>query len=87
MTKDNLNNEVLYKYGLYVNSIAGTLKGIDKKKITNKYNALPITNKNDIAVTSKDIMNILNRNGGEYLRNIYNDLTSMILNEKIENNK
>lgn len=87
MTKDNLNNETLYKYGLYVNSIAGSLKGIDKRKITDKYNKLPITNKNDIAISSKDIMNILNRGSGEYLRNIYNDLTIMLLNGKIENTK
>lgn len=87
ITKDNLNNETLYKYGLYVNSVAGSLKGIDKKKITDKYNKLPITNKNDIAISSKDIMDILNKGSGEYLRNIYNDLTIMLLNGKIENNK
>lgn len=86
LNKNNLDNEVLYQYGLYVNSIAGSLKGIDKKKITNKYDRLPITNKKDINITSKEIMNILNKNGGEYLKNIYNDLTTLILNEKLENN-
>lgn len=85
--KNNLDNSVLYQYGLYVNSIAGSLKGIDKKKITNKYEQLPITNKKDIAITSKEIMDVLDRDGGEYLKNIYNDLTSLILSGKIENNK
>lgn len=86
-SRNNLDNSVLYQYGLYVNSIAGSLKGIDKKKITNKYEHLPITNKKDIAITSKEIMNILDRDGGKYLKDIYNDLTSLILSGKIENNK
>jgi len=84
--KNNLSNEVLYKYGLYVNSLAGVIKGIDKKKITSKFESLPITNQRDIAITSKEIMEILNKKGGEYIKDIYNDLTNLILNEKIENN-
>lgn len=87
LNKNNLDNEVLYHYGLYVNSIAGALKGIDKRQITNKYESLPITNIKDIDITSKEIMAILNKSGGKYLKNIYNDLTKLILNEQIENNK
>jgi len=83
--KDNLSNEVLYKYGLYVNIIAGSIKGIKKKDIVNKYDNLPITNKRDIKISSKEIMTILNKDGGSYLRNIYNDLTKLILSGKLEN--
>ena len=85
MDEDNLSNEVLYQYGLYVNSIAGVLKGIDKKKITTKYEKLPITNKKDINITSKEIMETLNKKSGIYIKEIYNDLINLILNEKIEN--
>jgi tRNA nucleotidyltransferase (CCA-adding enzyme) len=85
MDEDNLSNEVLYYYGLYVNSIAGVLKGIDKKKITTNYEKLPITNKKDINITSKEIMETLNKKSGEYIKDIYNDLTNLILNNKIEN--
>ena len=84
--KNNLDNEVLYQYGLYVNSIAGSIKGIDKKQIANKFEKLPITNKHDINITSEEIMKILNRSGGSYLKNIYNDITTLILNNKLENN-
>ncbi len=86
MKMDNLNNEVLYNYGLYVNSIAGAIKGINKKKITEKFDNLPITNKNDINITSEEIMTILNKSGGSYLKDIYNNLTTLILNGKLENN-
>ena len=82
---DNLNNEVLYHYGLYVNSVAGAIKGIDKKKITEKFDKLPITNKSDINITSKEIMDILHKNGGAYLKDIYNNLTTLILNGKLDN--
>lgn len=85
VTKDNLNNEVLYQYGLYVNSIAGAMKGIDKKKITKKYEELPITNIQDINISGDEIMHILNKKGGPYLKSIYGDLVSLILNGKIEN--
>lgn len=86
LDKNNLSNEVLYHYGLYVNSIAGAIKGIDKKEITKLYENLPITNKKDIAITSKEIMEMLNKSAGEYLKDIYNDLTVLILNGTIENN-
>lgn len=84
---DNLSKEVLYKYGLYVNSIAGAIKGIDKKKITTEYKKLPITSKNDIDITSMEIMELLNRGSGEYIKEIYNNLTTLILNNEITNDK
>ena len=86
LEKDNLSNEVLYNYGLYINSVAGAIKGIDKKKITKKFENLPITNKSDIDITSKEIMQLLKKSGGVYLKEIYNDLTNLILSEKLENN-
>ncbi len=85
MKLNNLNNEVLYQYGLYVNSVAGTLKGIDKKKITKKFEQLPITNKKDIKITSKEIMDVLGKKEGSYIKDIYQQLTSLILNGNLEN--
>lgn len=85
LNKDNLSNEVLYEYGLYVNIIAGSIKGIKKKEIVNRYDMLPITNKRDINISSKEIMTILNKEGGSYLRGIYDELTKLILNGKLEN--
>ena len=84
---DNTDPIVLYKYGLYVNSVAGAIKGIDKKKITEKYNNLTITSKEDIDITSKDIMNILDKEPGKYISDIYSDLEKEILYDRLNNNK
>ena len=51
---DNYDPYVLYKNGLYVNSVAAGIKELDKKLLTKIYNELPIHNKNDIAINGKD---------------------------------
>jgi len=87
LKEDNLNDCVLYKYGLYVNTIAGEIKGIKKKEIVNKYDKLPITCRKDIMISATDIMNILNKKGGLYIKKIYEDITILILKGKLENKK
>lgn len=82
---DNLNNEVLYKYGLYVNIIAGINKGINKIDIIHKYESLPIKRREDINLLAKEICELLNKKPGSFIGKIYNDLESLILNEKIKN--
>lgn len=85
MKEDNLDVQVLYKYGLFVNSCVGSIKGIDIKLITEKYNKLPIKSRNDINIDSTDIMNLLHKEPGEYLKNIYCDLEKSILYGKLDN--
>ncbi|MBQ2639771.1 MAG: hypothetical protein IJF92_03310 [Bacilli bacterium] len=75
----------LYKYGLYVNSVIADIKGLDKKKVTEDYNALPIHTRNDLDITSEEIMKLLNKEPGGYLTEIYNDLIEKVLYRKIEN--
>lgn len=85
MLCDNLDDMVLYKYGSYVNSIAASMKGIDRKEIIKRFNNLPITNVHDIDINGNEIMMILNKNGGPYIRQIYNDLENKILMGEIKN--
>lgn len=85
MKLDNLDKNVLYKYGLYVNSVAGEIKGIDIKEITKKYNDLVIKARSDIDISSDTIMNVLNKEPGSYLKDIYNDLEKQIICEKLAN--
>ena len=83
--KDILNKEILYKYGLYVCSIAGDIKGIDRVVITASYNALPIRSINDIAIKPVGIMGTLNKGSGPYLKVIISDLEYKILHGELEN--
>lgn len=87
MSEDNLDPMILYQYGLYVNSIAGTIKNIDRKEITKSYNELSIHSKSDIAITSNQIMELLGRGPGEYLKEIYSDLEKEILYKRLVNEK
>lgn len=84
---DNYNNKVLYKYGLYVNQIAGFIKGLDKKIITENYNNLPIETRKDLDISSEDIISIMEREPGEYIGIIYNDLEDLVIDSKLNNNR
>lgn len=84
---DNLNNKVLYKYGPYVNSICAINKGLSNTDVIEKYNDLPIKTRSDILITSREIMDILNKSPGDYIKKIYLDLEDKILNNLLENNK
>ena len=84
---DNLNPSVLYKYGLYVNSVAGKIKNDDIKRITEVYNNLIIKSRKEIDITAEEIMAILGREPGEYLKEIFDDIEEEILYNRLENNK
>ena len=84
---DNYDNYVIYKYGLYVNSVAAGIKGLDKKKITLLYNSLPIKNKKDVVINGKDISQFLNKEPGKYLKIILADLEDKIVAGNLNNVK
>ena len=84
---DNLDSYVLYKNGLYVNIIAGSNKGISKRKITIKYNKLPIKTRSEIEIDAKSICKYLKKEPGEFLNNIFENLEKEILNGNLNNNK
>ena len=87
LNMDNYDKMTLYKYGLYVNSVAGDIKGLDKKKITEEYNNLVIHSRSDLEITSDDIMHLLGKGPGEYLKSIYDDLVYQVLYLNVENEK
>ncbi len=84
---NNLDPEVLYHYGLYVNSVAASQKGIDKKEVTRAYNDLAIHARSDLAVTSEEILSHLNRKPGPFLKNLYEDLVHLVLTGNLQNEK
>lgn len=82
---NNLDSEVLYKYGLYVNVLAGINKGIKKKDILKKYESLPIKHRDDIEISAKEICEIYNQKAGSFIGNVYTNLEKKILNNELEN--
>ena len=85
--KIGITNYSLYKYGLYVNQIVANMKGIDKSFVVGIYEGLPIHSKKEIDISTSEILSLLNREAGSYLKDIYNDLEIAILGLKLENNK
>ena len=84
---DNLDYYVLYKYGLYVNILAGINKGINKKKITKVYNALPIKSRSDIKIDVDTICKVLNLKPNKFLNDIYISIEKEILFKRLKNNQ
>lgn len=87
LVKDNYDPLVLYKYGLYVNSVAAGIKNLDKRRVTLIYNTLPIYTKNDICINGKDISDVLKKEPGHYIKNIIKDIEEKIIYLKLENKK
>ena len=87
MNKDVLNYNNLYKYGLYISTIVGEIKNIDRKLINERYSSLYIHNKTDIKIEAKEICDLLNRKPGKYLKEIFNDIEYKLVNKLLENDK
>ena len=84
---NNLNPYTLYKYGLYVNVLAGTNKGLSKKEITEEYNKLPIKSQEEIMITAIEICNLLKRKPDAFLNKIYGELEIEIISGRLKNEK
>ena len=82
---NNLDKEVLYQYGLYVNLLAGLNKGLDKKQITEVYQNLSIHNRDDIKITALKICQVLKRKPDYLINEIYLDLEKKIINGTLLN--
>lgn len=84
---NNLEPLVLYKYGLYVNSIAADIKGINRKLVTKKYNELPIKCRSDILIDGNKIMSLLGTKPGKYIKDIINSIEKEIVNGNLTNDE
>ena len=87
MDKDLLDLNNIYKYGLYISTIVGEIKGIDKKLINEKYNSLYIHNKTEINIEANEICELLNRKPDKFLKEIFNDIEYKLVNKLLTNDK
>ena len=79
-----INNYTLYKYGLYINSIAGEILGIDNITINKMYKNLPIKTRKDIKISIKSIVKI-NNNCYNNINELYKEIEKNILSGKLKN--
>lgn len=87
LSKDILDEINLYKYGLYITTIVGEIKNIDRKLITKKYNEFAIKNHKDIVINGEQICNLLRKKPGPYVKKILNDIENKILKKELVNEK
>lgn len=80
-----IDNNTLYRHGLYINKIAGEIFNIDYKIINKMYNNLPIKTRKDIKINIKSIVK-LNNNCYNNINDIYLMLEKNILSGNIKNN-
>lgn len=83
---DILSFSSLYNNDLFLITICGEIKGISKSKIYEIYEKLPIKNRSDINITSKDICKELNIKPSLLLKKIWLDLENNILTGNVPNN-
>ena len=87
MLNEEVNKFTIYKYGLYISTVVGSIKNISYKKINDIYKNLVIYSKKDIVLSASDIANYLNRKPGNYLKEIIADIEEKIVMGELNNNK
>ena len=82
----SINRETLFKYGLYINTIAGLILNIKLDEINKMYKEMPIKERRDIDITTEEIIKLLDLKDGRVINSIYEDLIDKLLNDELENN-
>lgn len=77
----------IYKYGLYKTSIAAEILGINKKVIVRLQKNLPIKSKDEINISAEEIIKLVNKKPGVWLKKVYDDIEVKIINSKLKNEK
>lgn len=90
--REILNQDIYAPYTLYSNdlynlTVAYQIKKENISKLNELYQNLPIHSSKEIALNGKDISNLLNKEPGNYIKEIITDLEKQILNGKILNEK
>ena len=77
----------IYKYGLYTSTVVYQIKNIDSQKLSDIYKQLPINCIKDINITAEEIFNILNKEPGSYIKEIFKDIEKEIIYNNLSNDK
>jgi tRNA nucleotidyltransferase (CCA-adding enzyme) len=82
-----INNLTIYKYGLYIAVVSGKIMHKDVAKITAMASKMPIKVRKDLAITSMEIMTVLNIKPSNKIKIIEDALIEKVLNGKLKNDK
>lgn len=82
-----IDEYILYKYGLYLCTVVYDIKNKDKVILNEMYRNLSIYNSKDIDVNPLDISFVLDKEPGSYIKDIVNDLEKQIVYRNINNKK
>ena len=78
-----IDNKILFKYDKNIWNIVSQILNIDMAK---KYNDLPIKDVKDLAITSEEVMHILNIKPSKKVKNMQEEIINLILENKLNNN-
>lgn len=82
---DEIDNYLLYKYGLYLCTVYADIKGLSKRNLNKMQSELPIFTRRDIVIHGNDISKILRKEPGKYIKDIMDDIEKKILYNKLSN--
>lgn len=85
--KNLLDKKILYKYGLYVCTLASELHDVNKKELNEADLNLQIHSKLDIVLSPIDICDILEKSPGPFLKDLIKDLEEKLVMNELENTK
>ena len=80
-----IDYSILFKYGLYLSSVAGKILNVNKKKINKLYMQMPIKSENELDIDGEEIMKILEIEPSKKIKEIRNELIILVLNGKLIN--
>lgn len=90
---NHIPDEALYQYGLEICLLAnkvnfnlGKVKYLSKK-IAETYESLPVKSELDLALTSNDILNVLNKKPGAWFGQLKKEMVLEILGKRLKNTK
>jgi tRNA nucleotidyltransferase (CCA-adding enzyme) len=87
LSKDIHDRYNIYKYGLYISTVAYQIKNEPISNLNKIYKSLPIHSQKDIKLKPVDISKILNKEPNNYIKEIMTILEKEIINNNLDNNE
>ncbi len=84
--KDIKNKYNIYKYGLYISTVAYQIKKESITELNKLYKELPIESDKDINIKPSDIIDLLNIEPDGFIKSIMTDIEEKIIFSKLNNN-